>query len=129
MKKITVPILTEEYKVIVFIGTGDELIKAGARYLEIPEKEMYERLKNKRGIAYDTFSSGIKKQPAIFINGDYPVEESIATLAHEASHAMDYIQVFLGIRDINGEVHAHGIASVMRHSLKSIKKIDTALKI
>ena len=121
MKKISVPILTEEYSIIVYIGTLQEIAEQGGLYLDLEKRIMDEMLKGKRGIAYNTFRAGINKDPIILIDGDHEYREAIATIAHEASHAMDYIQEYLGIDDRAGEVHAHGIASVMRHALTLLK--------
>lgn len=118
MKKEIVPILTEEYKIVVYIGTLKELTKHGAKYLNISRDEMKSLLTNQRGLTYDSLRAGIGKYPIIFINGDHDYISAIATIAHEASHAMDYIQRYLGIDDRAGEIHAHGVASVLRHTLK-----------
>lgn len=122
MKRIKVPILTEEYKIVVFIGDKKELYKQASKYLGNTEQEVEEFLNDNRGCAINTFGMSIKKHPLILINGDFPWDMSLATLAHEASHAMDYIQSSLGINDMSGEIHGHGIASVMRHCLKFMKK-------
>jgi len=121
MLKIEVPILTEEYKIIVYLGTEKELIKHGALYLGESEKKATERIERRRGIAVNTIKK-LGKPPILLINTDYPIEDGIATIGHEASHAMDYISNFIGMYDTSGEFHAHGIASVLRHSLKKIKK-------
>jgi hypothetical protein len=124
MKKKIVPILTEEYKIVVYIGTPEELAKSGAKYLELDKDEMESLLSNQRGIAYDSLRAGLGKPPIIFIDGDQDYISAIATIAHEASHAMDYIQRYLGIDDRAGEIHGHGIASVLRHTLKLLKRYE-----
>ena len=113
MKRIKVPIFTEEYFIIVIIGSLEELKKA------VKGKVDAKYLDNKRGICLDTLRNG--EPPLILINGDYEYSHCISTIAHEASHAMDDIEDYLNIKDINGEFHAHGISSVLRHTLKYIK--------
>ena|SRR3990167_6815666 len=118
MKKYTVPILTEEYKVNVFIGRKKELIKHGEKYCN---DKNFSSFFNGRGLTVNGFDFKPVKPPAIFVDGDLPYPIAIATLAHEASHAVDYLIDFLGIKDSSGELLAHGIAAIMRHSLKGIK--------
>lgn len=113
MKRILVPIFTEEYKIEIIIGKLEEIKVVGKKYLE----DGY--LDNKRGISIDRLRHG--ERPLILINGDYDYISCIATIAHEASHSMDDIKNYLGINDVNGEFHAHGIAAVLRKTLKYIK--------
>ena len=120
MRKIKVPILTEEYFVWVYLGSRDELIKGAAKYLDRDIKEVGESFKG-RGAAFNYIEDGLA--PLIIVRTDLDVYTAFSTLAHEASHAMDYIQSYLGINDGSGEVHAHGIASVMRHTLKDLHKL------
>ena len=118
MKKYTVPILTEEYKVNVFIGRKKELIKQGGKYCN---DKNFSSFLNGRGLAVDGFDFKPVKPPAIFVDGGLPYHIAIAALAHEASHAVDYLIGFLGVKDSSGEIRAHGIAAIMRHCLKGIK--------
>jgi hypothetical protein len=119
MKKITVPILTEEYKIVVFLGKKDDLIDASSKYLKKSKEEIKESFAG-RGIAFNCTKEEL--HPLILVDADLDVYTGFATLAHEASHAMDFIQSHLGINDTSGELHAHGIASVMRHCLKTLHK-------
>lgn len=99
MKNIKVPIFTEEYKI---------------------EVEITKNIKDEfRGRAFNRLPD---KNPLIKINGDLSYYTALATLAHEASHAMDYIEEYLGLEDPSGEFHAHGIGAVMRIVGKSLKK-------
>ena len=120
MRKIKVPILTEEYFIWAYLGERQELVKNAAKYLERDEKEVDEFFTG-RGAAINCIDEGLN--PLIMVKTDLDVYTGFATLAHEASHAMDYIQHYLGINDGSGEVHAHGIASVMRHCLKDLDKL------
>jgi len=118
MKTILVPILTEQYKIKVCIGSKKELIRFASKYLDKTKEDIEKFVNNNRGAAFNTFDMGLNIHPLIIINGDFPAGEAIATVAHEASHAMDYLQWALGIKDGSGEFHAHGIASVIRHASK-----------
>ena len=124
MKKHIVPILTEQYKIVVLIGERKELVKVGAKYLRKTEQEVEKFFGQtmSRGCAIDTFSMGLLLHPLILVDGDFPANQSVGTLAHEASHCMDFITERLGIDDRSGEIQAHGIASVMRHCLKYLNK-------
>lgn len=120
MRRIKVPILTEEYSIWVYLGEREEIVKGASKYLDRPIDEVDEFFKG-RGAAVNCLDEG--NPPLIIVRTDLDVYTAFATLAHEASHAMDYIQAFLGIEDRSGEVHAHGIASVMRHTLKDLHKL------
>ena len=117
MKKIKVPILTEEYAVWVYIGKPEQVRKETSRYLgKEVEKEWNElhRGRTYQGLNY-------KKHPLIIINGNLPYPIALATLAHEASHAVDYIAEFVGITDTSGEFKGHGIAAIIRGVGKVLK--------
>ena len=58
--------------------------------------------------------------PLIVIDGDIPANHALATIAHEAAHALDYIIEFIGMDDRSGEFRAHGIAEIMRQTTKVI---------
>jgi hypothetical protein len=124
--RIKVPIFTEEYSIIVVIGTRTQLFSVVAKYLEVSTKAVENDFGGCRGRAWNALDDVYKnKHPIIAINGDLPNHVALATLAHEASHAMDFIGDFIGIKDTNGEFHAHGISAVMRAVLLLIiaKKI------
>ena len=101
--KLKVPIFTENYFITVEITKG-ELPKRGEG--------------GYRGRAYNKFPDN---NPLIILSGDFPYSEALATVAHEASHCMDYIEDYLGLSDPSGEFHAHGIGAVMRAVGKLIK--------
>ncbi len=116
MKKYKIPIFTEEYGVIVYIGKRQELIKAGAKYTEEHEDFFGDEFTG-RGLCYKGLP---EKYPLIIVDGDLPIPICIATLAHEASHSMDFIAEHLKIRETNGEFHAHGISVILRIVLGDI---------
>lgn len=108
--------MTEEYVINVVIGTQVECEKENKRYLG---HEM--SMKGFRGLAHNGYP---EKGPLIVIDSSLSPVTGLATLAHEASHAMDYIQSHVRMCDQSGEFHAHGIAAVMRAVGKTfIKKL------
>lgn len=119
MKKVKIPILNSEYSVNVFIGKKAELIKEGAKYTTYSPKTITRELENRRGLAYDLFPD---LNPLILIDGDQPVYSALATLAHESSHAVSFIEKFLGIEDKNDEFRGHGIGAIMRAVGKTFKQ-------
>lgn len=116
MKKIKIPILTDEYLVELYIGSIDELAQSGMRYLEKSEKEMKEILSGKKGITANCLIIG--KHPIIMINDNYSKNDIIATVAHEAAHAVDCVIDFVSIDDNNQEFLAHGIGVIVRKFLE-----------
>jgi hypothetical protein len=118
MKKKKIQILNNEYAVNVFIGKKDELIKEGAKYTTYSPKTIARELENRRGLSYNLFPD---LDPVILIDGDLPAISALASLAHESSHALDFIAEFLGIDDKGGEFRAHGIGAIMRQVGELIK--------
>jgi len=117
MKRFKIPIFTEEYKVVVFVGKRDETIRSLARYCGMSKELVSDQWKG-RGVAF-LFSG---EYPVIAVDGDLPVPVCISVLAHEASHAMDSIADYIGIKDSSGEFKAHGVGAIMRLVLKDILK-------
>lgn len=119
MKKLEISIFTDEYKVLVFIGTVKELMAPLSKLSQWSKQEIRENFKNKRGQCF-TYESDL---PVIAINGDFPWRDSLATVAHEASHAMDWIHDYMDMDDKSGEFKAHGISCIVRQVTKMIKKL------
>lgn len=113
MKKYRIPIFTEEYAVNVFIGKKDEVIKALAKYSTYSPKTITKDFTG-RGITYNLYPD---KHPIIGINGELKAIQQIATLAHEAVHAIDYLMDYLGIGN-ESEFRAHGVATILRNIIK-----------
>ena len=115
MTQLKVPIFTEEYSIVVCVGKREEILKSAAKYLGVSLQAVKNDFGTCRGRAWNALDEVYgKKNPIIVIDGDYPAKVSLATIAHESSHAMDFIEDFIVINDRNGEFHAHGIAAVMR---------------
>ena len=119
MRKYRIRIFTEEYAVNVFIGSRDEILNAGVLYTKYAPKSLRRDFESKRGITYNCFP---EKNPLILIDGDLPAHIATATLAHEASHALQYLMDYLGMDDRSDEFRGHGIAAIMRTVGKDIFK-------
>lgn len=119
MKKIRVPIFTEEYAVNIYIGTRKEIVSSAAKYMKCSVKAVENDFSRMRGMAWNCFP---ELNPLVIVDGDLPAPVALATLAHEASHALDFIEKNIGVSDGNGEFHGHGIAAIMRATGKIILK-------
>ena len=116
--KFRVPIFTEEYAVNVLIGTKDDVRKALVAYTQYAPRTIEHNF-NGRGLTYNLYPD---KHPIIGVDGDLPIHIAIATLAHEASHALAAIEKYVSMDDKSDEFHAHGIAAIMRTVLATILK-------
>lgn len=113
MKPHTIPILNSEYSVAVFIGTREECIKNARKYVGDKELEF-----TGRGHAF--FREG--HHPVIIVDSDMEPHDVIATLAHEASHAIQFIEDYVGITDTSGEFRGYGIGRILRTVCKDLFK-------
>lgn len=119
MKIIKVPIFTEEYKIIVVVGSKKELIDYLVKEYDVDRKKAENWCELARGTAWDFLPD---RHPVIVLDADLPWQQAICTLPHEACHAVGYIMEHLGIREeLGGEFMAHSISAVMRHYLEKIK--------
>jgi len=114
MKKYTIPIFTEEYCVNVIMGTRKQIVKELAKYTGYAEKTI-ERDFIGRGIFYNMFPD---MHPVIAVDSDLKVNIGIATLAHEAIHAVRATEEYLGMDDRNDEFLAHAVSTIIRKSIK-----------
>ncbi len=105
-----VPILNDEYKVYIFIGTAKYGNKQISHYLK--EKAKYIGDCNRGKCVY---CEGF--HPCIWVDGRLRGRQFYATLAHEAVHAVQYIMCYICMdaRDVSGdEFLAHSVAAVIR---------------
>lgn len=118
MRTVKVSIFTEEYFIWVYFGSRKEIVEAGAKYVGQTVKRFNKDFLNSRGQHLDYLGKGLYS--LIIVRTDLSKKVIRAVLAHEASHAMDSLQKYIGINDRNGEFKAHGIAAVMRQAGKYI---------
>jgi Zn-dependent peptidase ImmA (M78 family) len=112
MKKFKIPIFTNEYSVIVYIGKRIDLVREGAKFTTYSPKTIERDFINRRGVTYDLFAN--QNHPLILIDGDMSAYDALATLAHEAVHAVRFIENYLGIKDSSDEFTGHGVGIIMR---------------
>jgi hypothetical protein len=115
LKKHRISIFTEEYAVNVVIGKRSEVIKALAGYTTYSPKTITKDFGNLRGIVYNVYPD---KHPIIGIDGDLNAITQIATIAHEAIHAIDYMMDYIGIDAKETEFRGHGVATILRTIFK-----------
>jgi len=122
MKKILVPILTEEYKILVILGEVEELAKYISNNVDGWDyNRALKQVKKTRGSAFDRLSHGYcPKHPLITLDINLPYEYLFSTLPHEASHCAGYIMEYIGIEDPTDELRGHIISAVVRNTLKKL---------
>lgn len=110
--EIVVPILNDEYKVIVCWGDPVQ-IKKVLKDWYYPEDDITSSLLNRRGVCY----YNPECHPVIALP-DMPHNfEEIGTLAHEAVHAVE--DIFRKIAEPpSGELFAHSVGAIVRTVLK-----------
>lgn len=111
-KAITIPILNNEYKVVVCWGDNkfiDKQLSLHYHKLTIEETNF---MNSCRAITcYED-----RCYPVIVLHNRPRTAEEIGTLAHEATHAVKYI--FDYIKELNiDEVFAHSVGSIVREVL------------
>lgn len=111
-KEIVIPILNNEYKVIVCWGSSKYIQKVVNDWNHERE-DVRESLENRRGVTF--FAKDC--HPIISLPNKPKTPEEIGTLAHEAVHAVT--NIFTKIEEANyDEVFAHSVGAVVRNTLK-----------
>lgn len=115
---LRVPILNDEYAVIVCWGTSSEVGKALRRW-HYP-KEEHEAAVNwlgdtMRGLCF--YRSDC--HPVVALPAVPKTAAEIGTLAHEATHAVCHLMEKMGADD--DELRAHSVGAVVRHTLAHIE--------
>ena len=113
---IEIPILNNEYKVIVYFGNSKGLKKVLKRY-HFPKSKDHKVLAGKRGICI----LADRCHPVIALPQRPQTFESCGTLAHEAVHAVAFILNYINQTDV-GEVFAHSVGAVVRVALEENDK-------
>ena len=122
MKRFRIPIFTSEYFVNVLIWTRDEINKEGAKMCGDTVERFTALFDGKRWMACNLLLKMTPTHPLIVLDWDLPSYIALSTLAHEASHAMDYISEYMWMDDRSGEFRAHGIGEIMRWTTELILK-------
>jgi len=118
MKEIIIPILNDEYKVIVCFGNQKyikKILKAWGHDLQSTGVDLLND--NRRGTTFNTNGC----HPVIALPTEPKTASEIATLAHEAVHAIGYI---FGMIEQNAaeEVYAHSVGAIVRIVLEKKNK-------
>jgi hypothetical protein len=122
MREVVIPILNNEYKVVVCNGSLKDLSKTLKEY-HFPEYDsqfVEDATENRRGVTI--YHS--RCYPVIWINRSCPAIDVVGTLAHEAVHAVTYIFEFIDEHSLD-EVYAHSVGSIVRETLKVWKILKT----
>lgn len=111
-KEIIIPILNDEYKVVVCWGNPTQIEKITKSWGHNPE-DTKSSLLNNRGVCF--YSEG--HHPIIALPAKPKNATEIGTLAHEACHAIE--DIFNKIsQPPSGELFAHSVGAVVRRVLK-----------
>lgn len=105
-----IPILNYEYKTVVCWGNDDFVLKVIDAWGH--DKKYFDK-ENYRAQTFMTRHC----VPVIALRAKPSTPDEIATLCHEAVHAVDYIFDSIG-DDNRGELFAHSIAAIVRKVLK-----------
>lgn len=115
-KEIVIPILNDEYKVIVCWGSPKDIEKVIKDWHKDKADVMLDS-ENTRGRCY--YKKGC--HPIIAMPSKPTTPEQIGTLAHEAVHAIN--NIFDMISEYQrDELFAHSVGAVVRNTLKVTKK-------
>ena len=113
-----IPILNDEYKVIVCWGTPAKIRKVLLSWHH-PIGELDSSLLNHRGVCFYH-----KDCHPVIALPSYPRKPAeIATLAHEAVHAIDDIMQKINETPTRGELFAHSVGAIVRLTL-SLQNIN-----
>lgn len=116
MNEIVIPVLNKDFKVVFTWGEPEEVKKVLKKY-NYPVDEVTKDHFRGRGICFDCGGC----YPIIALPKFPKTSEEIATLAHEAVHAVDYIFETIG-EENGGEVFAHSVSAIVEKVLIDGKK-------
>lgn len=109
-KEIVIPILNDEYKVIFTWGNAEQIKKVLESYGH--QEWATIGMENDRGRCFYTSGS----HPVIAMPGKPKTPTEIGTLAHEATHAVEYLFDYISEKP-GGEIFAHSIGAIVRRCL------------
>jgi len=123
--EVKIPILNNEYAVIVCNGNLKELSKTLKRYHypDYSDKFVKEATDQRRGATF----YGHRCYPIIWIDKYSPATDAVGTLAHEAVHAVVSIFELIDERSYD-EVFAHSVGAIVREVLDEWKIFRTTAK-
>jgi len=113
MKPRVVQVLNTEYKVVACWGSDKVLRQTLKDYHHNQSEENLERCEYSHGMCYWTEGC----HPVIWLPRKPKTPSEIGTLAHEATHAVEFIFRFIS-EEHRGEVYAHSIGAVVREVMK-----------
>jgi hypothetical protein len=116
MKKqeLIIPILNDEYKVIVTYGNPDKIAKVLKAWGHQEHAAMGNAKDNsRRGVCF--YTKGC--HPVIAMPRKPKTPTEIGTLAHESVHAIEYIFEAIS-QPMGGELFAHSVGAIVRGVLK-----------
>lgn len=116
MKEMVIPILNDEYKVIVCFGGNKVIKKVLHRWGHKPSDILLD-MSGRRGICYHTNGC----HPVICMPRKPKTASEIGTLAHEAIHAVGYIFRMIE-QDSAEEIYAHSVSAIVRKVMKGNTK-------
>lgn len=109
--EIVIPILNDEYKVIVCWGTPKIIAKV-LKSWHYPKEDVTSSLMDMRGVCY----YNPQCHPVIALPDKPKTAQQIGTLAHEAVHAIE--NIYQKISEVpSGELFAHSVGAVVRKVL------------
>lgn len=115
IKEIVVPILNDEYKVIICFGNPKEVKKVLHDWNYKDPSDITSQINGGRGICFHEQDC----HPVIAMPKIPKTPEQIGTLAHEAVHAVGYI--FSVIQQESAEeVFAHSVGAIVRNVLNKV---------
>lgn len=119
-KSIIVPILNDEYSVVVVIE-DIQTVKNVMRYCNYPKNNQTIDFINSSVEGRDGFTLlNPRCHPIIWLKKSPTDADSISTLAHEATHAINDIFKKLEETPEAEEFYAHSVAAIIRKTLENI---------
>lgn len=111
-REIVIPILNDEYKVIVIFGDPKQISKT-LKDWNHDERVTGGNVEDRRGVCF--YTKGC--HPVIAMPRKPKTPAEYGTLAHESVHAVEYIFESISEHRV-GELFAHSVGAVVRGVLK-----------
>jgi len=115
--KVTIPILNNEYKAVFCCGDESEVKKVLKDCYHVTDDISNDFFDNHRGLCFYDSSC----HPVIAMPKFPETPDEIATLAHEASHAVN--DIFRKIGETHSdEIYSHSVGAIVRKVLEKKPK-------